>query len=449
MKIRKIFQADFKKYLVVFLLTFGILILGSCSQQKVPTPQLRISSNFDKVSITNVVAGELTKNDKVYKDTYADYYDLELEEIKEGTEVTLLLESKDFLPYLYLLDATTGEVIDESGLEQSKLIKDDLKRKIALLNFKFNGSTNYQLIVTSAIKTLGTYELVLCTGWVRNNNDSGFGSLREAVANAWGIGAICFDNRMFNDDASEANKTISLESEIIVGSDVYIYGPGVNAVTVSGGNSTRIFRVLANTTATIKELTITKGWVDDEGGGAIRNQGNLTLKDSIISESFASSGGGISNYSGGEMILKNVKVENNTAYFAGGGISNSALLILDTSSLVIGNTAYAGGGMYNLGTLTIQDRGSAMGNTATHGGGILNDGNLTLKGYSSIISNVANTWGGGIYNATGTLTMQNLAIISGNRATDGGGIYNDRGSPLNGINLGVNVIGNQPNNLVP
>ncbi len=454
------FQQVFNRYLVFLFLAFGILILSSCNQQQDPTSKelepsnVNIGSNFENLMLTDVTKGELTEDDKVYESSYADYYDLDSKGLKEGTQVTLLLESKDFLPHLYLLDAKTGKVIAESEQEKDKLTKTQLRSRIALLNFKLSSSFNHQLVATSLTKALGRYELILCTGWVSNNNSSGFGSLREAVANAIGLGAICFDRRVFNNDAAEADKTISLEAEITVGSNAYIYGPGVNAVTVSGEGSTRIFRVLANTIVTMKGLTITKGWVnfDSEHGGAIYNEGNLTLRDSIVSDSFALVGGGISNFS--EMSLKDVKIKNNTANLFGGGINNSALLILDSTSLVIGNTASAGGGMSNGGTITIQDRGSVTGNTARVGGGILNAGNLILKDYSSIVSNVAHGKGGGVHNTFFSvgLTMQNLAVISSNRATDGGGIYNKQGGPylyLNGVNVGVNVIGNQPNNLAP
>ncbi len=451
----KIWQQDFNKYLVASLLIFGILILSSCSQQQGPAPEARTNFDFDKVSIADVIAGELTKNDKIYKSSYADYYNLDLKYVKEGTEVILLLESEDFLPHLYLLDAKTGKVIAESGQEKRRLVKTQSVGRATSLNFKFNANARYQLITTSLTKAIGRYQFVLCTGWVRNNHDSGFGSLRSAVANAWGIGAICFDNRVFYDDASKASKTITLESEIVIDKKVYIHGPGVDAAIVSGGNSTRIFKVPANNRVTIENLTITKGQANSGEGGAIWNQGSLAMKDSVISESNAATGGGIynvgSNDARGDLVLENTVVKNNIAANGGGLHNDFASLTLKASSVVVNNTATSGGGIYNgsLSELTMQDRGSVTGNTADFGGGLFNDGTLTLKDYSSIVSNVANTWGGGVYNNAGTLTMQNLGIISGNRAADGGGIYNSFGLPLNGVNLGVNVIGNQPNNLAP
>ena len=449
------FQQDFNKYLVASLLAFGIFFLSSCSQQQSPAPEVRTSSDFDKVSITDVIDGELTSKDKVYKDSYADYYNLDLEDIKEGTLVNLLIESEDFLPHLYLLDAKTGKVIAESEYDKSNSVKTQAIGGTASLSFKYNVNARYQLISTSLVKALGHYRFVLCTGWVRNNHDSGFGSLREAVANAWGLGAICFDSTVFHDDAPKANKTITLESEIVIDKNVWIYGSGVDAAIVSGGNSTRVFKVPANTRVTIERLTITKGQVNNGDGGAIWNQGNLTIKGSVISDSNSDTGGGIYNVGSrsatGNLVLENTRVKNNAAS-TGGGIRNDfASLTLKASSVVVNNTAVNGAGIYNgsLSVLTMQDRSSVTGNTADLGGGLFNDGNLTIKDYSSIVSNVANIWGGGVYNNAGTLTMQNLGIISGNRAADGGGVYNGFGSPLNNVNPGVNVIGNSPNNLAP
>ncbi len=450
------------KYIFALALAFSIFVLSSCSSKQSPAPETTVSLDSSE-ALADVVASELSEKDKVYNDSYADYYDLNLEEFKGGSELTIIMESEDFLPHLYLLDAATGKMLVES--DKNKLLSTQAKGGTTSLTTKAS-NIRYKLIATSLGKALGNYNLVLCLNWVRNNSDSGSGSLRAAVANAGRFGAICFDSRVFYDEAPEASRTIALESEIVIDRNVYIYGPGTGAATVSGEGFTRVFKVLPNTRSTIRGLTITKGEVGNGDGGAIWNQGTLTLKDSAITESSAGKGGGIYNDGSsaftGSLVLENTKVKSNNASNGGGIFNQFAILTLKRDSVVIGNTATNGAGIYNaalggasgnLINLTMQSNSSVTGNTASFGGGgIFNDGEIVLKDFSSITSNVANTWGGGVYNNVGKLTMQGLAVISGNRAgNDGGGIYNDFGT-LSGIVIGgtgANVLGNQPNNLAP
>jgi hypothetical protein len=126
----------------------------------------------------------------------------------------------------------------------------------------------------------------------------------------------------------------------------------------------------------------------------------------------------------GALTLNNATISGgNSSTYAGGGILNRGMLILNNST-ISGNTAPASGGLHNnVGTATLINS-TVSGNTASNAaGGIFNDLVATLTLINSTVSgNTASNAGGGIHNQ-GTLTLIN-STVSGNSATTGGGIYN-------------------------
>ena len=81
---------------------------------------------------------------------------------------------------------------------------------------------------------------------VYNSNDSGAGSLRQAIADnmtSGGGNTITFSNVV--------SGTITLTSgELLISNDVTILGPGPNLLAVSGHNTQRVFNI-ANASASI------------------------------------------------------------------------------------------------------------------------------------------------------------------------------------------------------
>ena len=112
---------------------------------------------------------------------------------------------------------------------------------------------------------------------VANTNDSGPGSLRDAVANTDPGGTVDFD-------PSLANETITLTTgEIIIDKDLTITGLGPNSITISGGNNSRIFNI-QNANVGISDLKIADGLESCDlpdclaFGGAILVDGTSTLE---------------------------------------------------------------------------------------------------------------------------------------------------------------------------
>ena len=220
---------------------------------------------------------------------------------------------------------------------------------------------------------------VLNTLTVINTNDSGQGSLRQAILNASSGDTINFDSAL-------AGKTITLTSgELDITNNVNIDGSfpsGLPAVTISGNHSSRVFEFARGTSA-IGGLIIADGNNTSSplGGGILNDKGvNLTVSGVEISHNSATKGGGIEN-DGGTLTVSGVEISHNSAA-KGGGIENDGGTLTVSAGDISNNSATKGGGIdnTNAGTVTL-DTCNVQGNTAsTEGGGIdnTNAGTVTL-----------------------------------------------------------------------
>src|SRR6516164_9203457 len=131
---------------------------------------------------------------------------------------------------------------------------------------------------------------------VTNTNDSGPGSLRQALANANNGDRINF----------AVSGAITLTSgALVVARNVTISGPGANQLSIDGNQGSFVFSVDAIVTiATISGLSI--------GNGGIGNFGTLTVSNCVISAS------GIFN--GGALTVSNCDISGSL----GDGIGNHA-----------------------------------------------------------------------------------------------------------------------------
>ena len=296
---------------------------------------------------------------------------------------------------------------------------------------------------------------------VTNTNDSGSGSLRDALASANDGDTI---------DATGVSDTILLTSgELQINHNVTINGPGAGNLAINGNATYRVFENFASN-VTISGFAITNGHpADNNGGGGILTHGGLTLTGtSIVSNSAAISGGGISADSGtvtvsnstingnmalgcgplcgsdgggismsGTLSVTNSTISGNSASSVGGGIDISGTLTL-TNSVISGNSAFSGGGIVTRGTATVSNSTISGNSFFCDAGGIFSDGQLTVVN-STISGNISPggdgaagcgpepRGGGGIKNG-GPATVIN-STISGNHADlsatgAGGGIFN-------------------------
>jgi Right handed beta helix region len=253
---------------------------------------------------------------------------------------------------------------------------------------------------------------------VTNTNDSGPGSLRDALA-------IANDGDTI--DATGVSGMILLTSgELNVDKNVTIGGPGANHLAVDGNGQSRLFYVNLGKTVFVSGLTITNGT-----NGIYNDGGALTLSDCAVS---GNSVAGIVNYSLNGSATMTV-VDSTISGNSGGGIGNIGLHAGVIAALTVSNctiSANSGGGIGNGGafggraTMTLTNStvsgnsGRGVANWVTRGGAMLTISNSTISGNS----------GGGMTNSAenggATLTISN-STISGNSASWGGGIANSNG----------------------
>ena len=214
--------------------------------------------------------------------------------------------------------------------------------------------------------TISTYATTII---VSNTNDSGPGSLRQALVDA---------NDGDTVDATGISGVITLTTaQLLVDKSVTIIGAGANILAVDGNATTRIFQIGQSETVTISDLTIRNGQGSFGGGILNGDAATLTIINSTLSDNSGGFGGG--GFNSGTLAIVNSTVSGNIAS-EGGGIYNSGAGILTiTNSTFSGNAASSiGGGVFNLGTLQLA-RSTLSDNSASFlAGGILNFQNLEI-----------------------------------------------------------------------
>ena len=283
-------------------------------------------------------------------------------------------------------------------------------------------------------------------------------TLRDAVnfANSQGVAAaISFDPGAF-----ASPQTITLThgplSISTVSGNITIEGPGAGLLAISGNNSSRVFDLATGATAELDNLTITRGNAGQANGGAIVSDGNLTITDSVISDSSAFDGGGISASGTVDIVDSTISVNSTTGelqgfYQDGGGIFFNGGQLSIEGSTVKGNTCLGtdadGAGIYTVAAnLNMANCTVALNQASGDGSGVamydtMGNGNATATIIDCTIADNSSTasYGGGLDDAV-VLYLQG-SIVSGNT---GAGSPNDFSQQIyapNAINLDNDLIG--------
>jgi hypothetical protein len=270
---------------------------------------------------------------------------------------------------------------------------------------------------------------------VANPNDSGPGSLRQALADANDGDAIDFD-------PSLKGQTISLTSaELVINKSITISGLGPNLLTVSRAQNApafRIFDLMPGRSVTIQGLTVSNGLAPEFGcGGGILDQGSsLSLINCTVSgNSTDGTGGGICADANATLTIDSSTLSGNYAGDYGGSIANSGTLIINNSTLSGNRGEFTGGAILNGfngdASLTVSNSTLSGNTTQLHGGGIFNEGQSAIS--NSTLSGNSGTTAGAILNRLGTLDIESTIL---NRGEFGPNISNDSGTVTShGYNL--------------
>jgi fibronectin-binding autotransporter adhesin len=262
---------------------------------------------------------------------------------------------------------------------------------------------------------------------VTTNTDSGVaGSLRYVITNTQPSDLISFAPNLSGATILLTNGQISLNQDVAIDGSAL-----ANGIQLNGNGLSRIFLVNYGVTVTLNALTITNGVATGDGssgvlnGGGIYSGGTLTVNNSTLANNNANqAGGGIFN-GGNTLTVNNCTFSGNQAAAeGGGGIFNFEQPLTVNNCTFSGNQAnnssFGGGGIANwtYGNLTVNNS-TISGNQATgggNGGGIYNRGNGTLNLTNSVVCSNTAASGPNIYNLgtdnTGTSLVDTNAMLA-------------------------------------
>src|SRR4028118_1739287 len=235
-------------------------------------------------------------------------------------------------------------------------------------------------------QAIADYRGTLATVTVTNNNDSGPGSLRDAIASAAAGDTIQFASSL-------ASQTITLSNgQLVINKNLTIDATGASNLTISGNNASRVILTGESTNVTLKNLIVANG---KASGTDLNNEAT-------------SSGGGIKTGGNSTLTLDNCQVNNNIAGF-GGGIYTGF-----RSTTTVINSKFSG------------NDGSLASNSERGGGAIAtkSGGFLTIR--DTEFADNKGSYGGAVNNLLGSLTIENSKFTD-NRTIEGvgGAVYVD------------------------
>ncbi len=238
-----------------------------------------------------------------------------------------------------------------------------------------------------------------------------------------------------------------------------INGPGANLITVSGNNVIDVFRIANTSTAvTIRGITITSGRnVASGAGGAITNNGDLTILDSVITGNTGSEAGAIETF--GPITIRNSTISNNVGGRPSGACNNTAgginvgtanVRAAITNTTISGNSVTndcnqnAGGILMFDGDLTLISSTVTLNSSSTGTSAAVTNGGLTpAKVFNSIIA--ANVNNASIPDVLGEFTSQGFNLIGNVGAVGAFNLSSDQFG-TGGLSLAQPLLGPLQNN---
>jgi hypothetical protein len=317
---------------------------------------------------------------------------------------------------------------------------------------------------------------------VSNSNDTGAGSLRQAMTAVDPGGEIVFDSP--TDDPG-------LLDQIMIDKDMTITGLGAGTTTISGASNHRVFELAAGVSVMIRDLEITGGNAPDgvdgptpgadgtagESGGAILNthtNSSLTLRRTRIDGNSAGRGGAGTNGDGssgggsgaiggsggaissaGTLVVEDSEISNDQAGSGGPGGDQGAIPVIGS-----GAAGGSGGGIAATGPVSISDS-TFSGNTAGSGGhggagstagsgGAGGDGGALRFGGGGALALVNVTMTLNEAGSGGAIASGGAPGVSAGAGGSGGGLFTTAAATVTNATIAANTAGTgQPGTLDP
>lgn len=240
-------------------------------------------------------------------------------------------------------------------------------------------------IALTGAMPVSTARAASATFTVNDLDDGGDGTcdesctLRDAVTNANANATTGADTIVFDDSG-----TITLTSALpVISEDLTIDGSG-QKVVISGGNIIRIVVIDSGVNVTMNDLTLQDG-NNNVQGGAIFNNGTLTVTDSTFIGNEAPVGGAI--YNSNMLEVSNSTFSGNSAASYGGGIYNAlGTLSLHNSTFSANSATSSGGGIYNANGAVMNYANTIIANS-TSGGDCVNAGEISNNTNNLVMDN--------------------------------------------------------------
>lgn len=300
------------------------------------------------------------------------------------------------------------------------------------------------------------FQPVVQTLTVQNGNDSGFGSLREAIANSAPGDIINF-----------TTDYVALASSITINKELVLTGPGTNKLTIYGTIIDRnipapTLNISAGYKVRISDLKFYNFGVENHGDVFLTNiafesngnpsyvrhaplfsvAGSATVNNSLISDYVFARG---IHIAGGKLIMNNSSVRRITRGFDGSGIFFSGVVGRIKNSTISQNETLAGsflraGGIYLASGYLSMINTTIAGNWADYHGAALfaQSGAFASLTNCTVTGNTSTLWSGGIYSQNSNVQLKNSIVADNVNFSSYG---NDKDVTGNIISGGQNLIG--------
>ncbi|MEO9595728.1 choice-of-anchor Q domain-containing protein, partial [Rhodopirellula bahusiensis] len=278
-------------------------------------------------------------------------------DVRVGREEMVVTQISDSGDGTLVLEVTRGVhgTTASSTIPEGTQVRVLLDQKGSNRFYDFGGSAGRQLdlgaveLVEMHVNSLiDAIDLSPGDGYV-NTTVNGQVSLRAAINEANAIGGsatILLPSGTHSLTLDDTNTEDEFHHDLDILSDIAIVGAGADQTTIDAAALDRIFEVHPGAKLTLRNLTLTGGVTNGDGGAILVNDGTLHLSEVYIEQSMASRGAAIAQHGQSVTDLDRSTLANNTATQSGGGVYVGSGELHLYQSTLSGNTADIGGAIF-------------------------------------------------------------------------------------------------------